>query len=288
MMPTAIQSPSTPPLSCDLSALFDIVERVESLPEEACGAFLFTDRDAKKGMIYIERGRLCWAVVRGMGRRLTDLVLREASRDISLENIEALYQSCRVEGRPWGQTLVEQGIVDPDGLRTALARHTAEGLSAITGFRQASCSWLDKGDASYDAMFTFDAAEMGALIGGLRHKGWQPVAFDELRRLVPPNTFAAAYVWPESNGDHLPIAIVGSVDRSLTTAIDLGKWAHNELQLGQAVSRGCSPVTAITAAGQAIVTWTSEFGYCAAVCESFPILARTLSNMSRAQPLRAT
>lgn len=287
MLLAAVQSPSSPPLACDFSALFDIIERVESLPGDACGAFVLTGAESEKGTVYVECGRVCWAAVRGMGRRLTDLVLREADTKISIEDIEGLYQSCRVEGSPWGQTLVERGIVSPDGLRNALGRHTAEAIAAVTNFAQLRCHWLDRGNASYDAMFTFDMVEVGAWVGSLRHRDHRKPALGQLEELVPVGTFAAAYVWPDTRIDELPIAVVSSSERSVATAIELGRWAHNQLQLAEAVAERCSPVTAIAADGQAIVTWKIEHGYCAAICESFATMARVLSGLARAVPRRA-
>lgn len=283
MSAVAVQSPPKPLSSGDFSALSDIVERVESLPVNACGAFVFTGAGCQKGTVCVEGSRVCWAAVSGMGRRLTDLVLGEAQTKMSLADIQALHRSCRVDGRPWAQTLVERGIVDPNGLRNALGQHTAEALAVISSFQRLQCQWIDRGGASYDAMFSFDPAEVAAWVGSLRHARFQEPAARLLRRLVPPGTFAGAYVWPGTLLDHLPIAVVASSERTLGTVVELGKWAHSQLELAHAVAQGSSPITGVSADGQAIVTWTAPHGFCVAVCESFSVLARVLSELARGQ-----
>lgn len=281
MMGAVVQSSSSPSSDCDLHALRDMLERVETLPEEACGALLFSDSGNRKGTLYVEHGRICWAVARGMGRRLTDLVLGEAASGITHTQMEALYKACRVDGRPWGQTLVEQGVIEPAGLRLALAKHTAEALSAMSQWSRPTCHWLDRGQVSYDAMFTFSTPEIAATVGASRHAGARAERLAELRALVPEGAFGAAYPWPESERDQLPIAVVGADARPVETVIDLGKWAHNQLELARAMAQECSPVTAVSAAGGAVVAWTTAGGFAAAVCDTFQMLARMLSNHMR-------
>ena len=268
-------------VDCNLSSLLDMLERVEELPQAACGALLLKATGDHEGTIYIEHGRLCWAVAHGMRKRLTDLVLQEAGDRTSRDQLEALYDTCRASGRPLGQTLVQERIITADGLRSALARHTAEALNLMSSWSRPECHWLDRGESSYDAMFTFDTVEISAEVSSLSQGLERRRREDELRAVVPKGAFAAAFVWPTHEREQLPVAVLGSGEHSIQTAVELGKWACNQLGLAGAVAETCHLMTAASNLGGAVVTWTSEAGFYTALCESSSVLARLLSNYTR-------
>lgn len=274
-------------LHCDLDGLVDLLERVEALQESQCGVLRLVDRGARHGSIYVERGRICWAVADGMQQRLTDMVLQEALLPVVRSDLERLYMRCRDEGEPLGQTLVACGIIDEAGLYSALGRHSAEALVRMSGWGALVEGFQEHAERTYDAMFTFEPVALLSWVGSERHPESALEHGRVLSAIVPGGCFGASYVWPEDYLDQLPVRVVSAEGRAASAAVGLGRWAHNALDLASAVVEHPSPVTAISSTGEAIVAFMGGNGFYAAVCDSFQGVARLLSNYTRIEnPLK--
>lgn len=179
------------------------LERIESLPSTASGAFVVGDKECM-GTICVEHGQVCWAVSKGMARRLTDLLCEHDATGRRRSQLEDIYQRCRKEGMPLGQTLVNLQLVSAQGLRSALARQTVESLMRLSPHLDDEPAWVSHEAGSYQAMFTFDPVETASLIGAELHPESGRAAARELRTVVPPGCFAAAFETQRSYMDQFP------------------------------------------------------------------------------------
>src|SRR5262249_15513945 len=135
--------------------LIDALAWVERLNPLDSGLLSFSE--AHGGGIFAENRRICWVAAQGLQHRLRDL-LRDRSILSELE-IERFYQRCHSEGRPFGQTLVKEGLIEPPELERVLRRHSAESLIKLCRVPQ-TLEWSSRGGRGYAPQFTFPALDV--------------------------------------------------------------------------------------------------------------------------------
>ncbi|HEY0840141.1 MAG TPA: hypothetical protein VGD74_08145, partial [Vulgatibacter sp.] len=104
-----------------------LLERVEAVGTEASGALIFGDA----GMVLVERGRVCWAVAADRQERLGTILREHCHASVSQEVLDATFRRCQQEGRPLGESLLEQGLITSEALREALLRQSIEGIHSL-------------------------------------------------------------------------------------------------------------------------------------------------------------
>ena len=257
------------------------LERIETLPPKMSGVYLVRDQQDICGAIYIDRGQLCWAMALGMERRLTELLCASDDGRLHPQTLQRVYRHCKEARAPLGETLIKLQLVSSEGLREALVRQTVESLLQLSPFLKQEPGWVAHDEGTYHPQFSFGVVEAASWVGGLLHERARAHASRELKSMVPAGCFAAGFVWPETDMDYFPVFALCGADRTIATALDLGRFSHNQLQLGEAVSKKCNAVVGLGGNGHAVVTWVFDSGYCAVVCESTSQMARLLSNLSR-------
>ncbi|MET0592003.1 MAG: hypothetical protein ABW133_04840, partial [Polyangiaceae bacterium] len=129
--------------------------KVEHLGVAESGLLSFCDKPG--GGIFVENGRICWVAADGLQHRLRDLLRRRAvGREAAVDEI---YERCRVQRRPFGQTLVTEGVVSSSELEIVLRRHSAESLLHLCR-KVVPRRWASRGSRGYSADFTFRAVDV--------------------------------------------------------------------------------------------------------------------------------
>lgn len=150
--------------------ILDVLSMIDDLGGGATGQVVFGDVAPVRGHICIEDGRICWATARALAKRLTG-ALREHS-DLGDVEFEWLYERCRAERKPIGQTLVEQGRLAPETFSGLLLQHSAESIVELCRDGSAM-SMIPTSSRRHDPEFTFSAAEMlfeiGSTVWGDHH-----------------------------------------------------------------------------------------------------------------------
>lgn len=145
---------------CDgADAVLDVLSQVEALPERATGALVFGLHPNISGVVLLEQGRVCWATAHGMRHRLTDLLRECCDPPMNYLEMERVFQQCKEQNKPMGETLVEYGLIDPEALRAALLRHTAESLAASTCWTSQP-RWVEHRSRGYQSAYTFLPTEL--------------------------------------------------------------------------------------------------------------------------------
>lgn len=260
------------------------LESLDALSPETTGTYVVRDTEAARGVVYVEGGKLCWAAAQGMGRRLKQLLCEfDEAGKLRPEMLRRICQHCRDEQVPLSKVLVSQQIISYEALRNALARHTAESLLRLSPLLVSSPDWVPHAAGSFHPMFSFEGIEAAAWIGGVLHDDVQSAARRLLAKTVPADCFAAAFAWPQSHMDQLPVLITSAVNRSTRLALGLGTWAREQLQDLHVAGGATSYAVAIANDGSSAVAWPFAAGYCVALCEQPGHLARLISNLSRKQ-----
>lgn len=200
-----------------------LLSHVEESYAGRTGAVLVGPPDEPDGTLFLERGRLCWAVASGMRTRLSDLLRADASPPLSAETLEGVYQRCRRERRPLGEMLVDGGFVTPDALRRALLHHTAEAVVLLTERDCRGERWVEHRGAAYDARFTFSAAEIWCAGGAMLDAGLAASALGELETVVEaPSRGVSALV---HGSEVLLLAQCGEPPLSIAETLQFATWA---------------------------------------------------------------
>ena len=217
----------------------DVCTFVDGLDRRAAGELLVHADDAS-GVVFVERGRICWAAARGLARRLTELLLDRAP-GIDAANLEELFRYCHARSAPLGETLVERGIVSAEDLRSALFVHTAESLTALCR-RESRMAWHARKGPGYSPRFTFTTTELLAesLVGTAGS-----VSTQMLREI-----FTSTGEWGASfvrGGAALPelVAMHGALPETVASIRGLGKWAASALDVASTFQDDDALVTSL-------------------------------------------
>ena len=83
--------------------LLRLLKGIDSLPQGATGALVFTSRDAPQGTVLVEDNRVCWAAASNMERRLTDILRRQTDPPLRVDDFEEIYEECYRDKIPLGK-----------------------------------------------------------------------------------------------------------------------------------------------------------------------------------------
>ncbi len=224
------------------------LSHVERLRQTDSGILSFGE--APVGGIFVEQGRVCWVAARGLQRRLRDLL--RANSSMSTEQLEKMYERCRLEGRMLGETLVDEGLIGPSELQRALRQHSAECLLDLCRASR-STSWASHGGRGYAPRFTFRAVDLLFDSVALVYPDLQAQAKSELALVDAPGRRAVAFVRDDSADTLLPLAETGGhgVEHMLGLSRGLASVPHACLELGATPSFTLST----TGAGETVLLW---------------------------------
>lgn len=203
--------------------LLRLLKGIDSLPQGATGALVFTSRDAPQGTVLIEDNRVCWAAASNMERRLTDILRRQTDPPLRVDDFEAIYEECYRDKLPLGETLLERQIITSDGLWRAIRQHTAEAIAMLSTTEKLTPVWASNRVRRYDAQFTFSTAEILSSIGAFGSEAEAGEATRILSQITRGNTLGVAYLM---EGPGLPIAQVSADSWKCQALVDLGEWAR--------------------------------------------------------------
>ncbi|MBV8517119.1 MAG: hypothetical protein JO197_06900 [Acidobacteria bacterium] len=252
-----------------------LLETIDELHAGQSGSLSFGS--ASQGIVLVQSGRVCWAASSMMPTRLTDR-LRHACT-LSEHSLQLIFRDCRASGTPFGETLVERGIVSFDVLRTALLQHNAETLLQLAG--QPAPQWRPAKIEQYDPSLTFTSAEL------LAHSAdgwWGPLAAaarDELRAALRDRhavglSFLRA---PETADSIVPVGFVGTDDLSAREMLAIGRAAERAMQSCSAA--GGRLVASTRADGRTTVIWIDDGAYYVAFGDDRSEMAFIVAHLSR-------
>jgi hypothetical protein len=254
-----------------------ILTQVDDLDENATGALRFDGT----GIVFVEARSVCWAIAVGMERRLTDLLCQQRSPPIESSALEELVKGCRAKGTPVGEALVASGQVSEAGLRSALARQTAEAIVRIAQSGARCHGFEEHTRSGYDARFVFPTSEILARIGANRQRALAAAARQRLADVLVPDTSGVAFVHDDCERIPVLVAAMGAAPQRVDDLLDVCRWV---VRLFDAAAP-FDPATHIAAAswrGSGLVVWRSQQITFAALCTTRASSTVLLSRLSAA------
>ena len=278
-MAVALASLSVLP-SASVRALGELLELVHELPDGATGELVVGEEDAPLGAIFVERGRVCWAAARGLGRRLIDLLTRTSARPLDPLAVESLYRRCRETRTPFGERLVQEGLIASDELRAALRRHTLESCALLSA-SQARTRWFPRPRGGYNPAFTYSTAELVVSAGAARDCLRAEVARQELQRVASKRLCGLAFARDAGFAEPTAIAALDADDMKPRTLSAIGRWSADALDVASAVTRKVRFHVVSTAGGHAALTWERDAVAYVALLADHGSLSRALVALVR-------
>lgn len=258
------------------SVLIDALVEVEGLTTAEDGSGLLSfGAGTGNGGILVEKGRICWAVARGMQQRLRDL-LGSFAADHGVD-IEHIYQRCRADGTPFGQTLVDEGFITARELEVALRRHSAESLIALCSDDDSQRSWKSRGTRGYSPRFTFRPVDVLLDVAALYVPELQDAARLELGHFDAPDRHGGAFWFDRGYDGAVPIAAFGGL--TVQELWTLGRWAVSLPQATRELGATPSFTLASTAAGDTIAVWWHRELIYAVACDDRSAVASILAHL---------
>ena len=214
-------------INFDVPTLVRLLKGIDRLPEGATGALVFTSKDAPQGTVLVENNRVCWAAASNMEHRLTDILRHESDPPLPSETFDEIFVECHRDRIPLGETLVERGLVTPDGLWHGLLKHTAEAICVLATGSSLSPVWATNRQRRYDAQYTFSTSELLSCAGSFGFEEQASEAQQTLQEITPTGGVGLAYLADTSH--ELPLAHVAAEGWDCEELVELGKWARDAL-----------------------------------------------------------
>jgi hypothetical protein len=236
------------------TAVQRFLSEVEDVPLADVGALVVERNGGREGVVLVEEGRVCWAAAARMPRRLSDLLLERAP-GLEAKDLQQVFERCRVQGRPLGESLVSDGLLSPDGLRRALLEHTADALSLLAGCAGARTRWFSRDERSYDPRFTFSTVELAT---ALATRELPDLASEASATLVATLTEGSCGVaLYRGGGASRPVSIAqhGPRELSLAAIEILSEWAVRSLDLSSAFTEGARFTVSTLDTGESWIGW---------------------------------
>lgn len=205
------------------AALSSLFSQLSESPLDGTGAWSFGSEGREVGFVLMEQGGVCFATARGLNQRLTDLIVEH--HGVEREEVEAVWDQCRVRRTPIVEALAEHNLLSPSALEAVLLQHTAESIEKLASLRPESAVWLPHAGAGYRPRFTF--ALPNVMARALAHASGADGAELEARlaRLGDAHTTLIAY----AEASQLPLAMAGPLKLDLTDLYEIGWVAHTLL-----------------------------------------------------------
>jgi len=262
------------------AAIARLLAEVEDVPRTDVGALVLERGAEREGVVLVEAGRVCWAAASRMPRRLTDLLL-ERSAGLDPSTLQGVFRRCRAEGRPLGESLVEDGLLSADGFRAALLDHTVDGLARLAAERAARPRWISRNESSYDPRFTFSTVELATVAASRQLPDVASRSAEALARLLPGGTSGAALYRGGSGARPVPVAHRDADEIGVGGLDGLSSWAVSSLDIASVFADSACEVVAHLSSGERWVGWRDGDLVYVAVCPRAPQLAALLGRLRR-------
>lgn len=213
-----------------------VLAEVEDLPEDACGVLRFEDH----GMVLVEHRRICWAVAKGMEKRLSDLLRHQRQPPLDRKELEGILRRCRTSGTPLGEALLESGQITEDGLRSALFRQATEAVAHIARASTLRWTFHPHTSARYDARFLFSPVEVFCALGARRDRVMAAAARRALEAQVPDDAVGFAFLTDASERVSVVVSVVGELVFRVPAMLDACSWATALFDIAALVDPGVS------------------------------------------------
>lgn len=258
-----------------------LIERITALSRSATGALLFGPKSNPDGAILVEKGRVCWAASKAMGRRLTDLLRAHIDPELGPDALEEIVHRCRSENKPLGESLLEKGHISSDALRGALRQQTSEAILFLSQSSGEPPQWVSHRQQRYDARFTFSPVEILASIGGACMPALGARAKGEIDDVLRLGGSALAYTWVGASAALFPLVEVQGAGLAVREMFELAAWATGALSVQLGARAPVGLVAALGASGDAVVTWLSDGVIYVVICQNPASLAHVLGKRAK-------
>ncbi|HET9621842.1 MAG TPA: hypothetical protein VFP84_10765 [Kofleriaceae bacterium] len=258
-----------------MRAAVQVMHVLERVPSAASGALVRARPDGSlAGALLVERGRVCWAMSQ-RSRRLTDILVAEQD-SLSRAELAAVVAMCTRDRRPFGETLIERGLISLPVLHRALLRHTCEALDCLVRDDAESWAWRAHSGYGYHPMLTFSPAELLAGVRALAHPMLAAQARDRLREVVRPGQLG--FAMERAAGARLPLAQIGCECVDLAALGDLAAQAADMMAVASVA--GVAVALAELDAGGACASWNEGNVSFVVLCDGDLAFNRLLAQMA--------
>ena len=211
----------------------EVLHALEQVPSAASGALVRARGDGTMaGALLVEHGRVCWAMSQRSPRRLTDILVAEQD-SLSRAELDAVVALCTREHRPFGETLLERGLVSRSVLHRALLRHTCEALDCLVRDDAWPWAWVAHNGFGYHPMLTFSPAEVITGVRAIAHPVLAARAAARLAQVVRGDQ--RGFAIERVTGARLPLAQIGCEGIDLAVLGDLAIQADEVMAVASTV-----------------------------------------------------
>ena len=138
-----------------------LLRAIEDLDDEPTGVL----RLYPAGQVYLESGRVCWALFPGQQARLVQLLRHQRNPPIPEATLSEVIHESQSSHTPFVKSLVDSGKLTREGLRAALLSHSAENMARMAHFKWSVEEFVPFRGSTYGSEFVFSTVELLTSLG---------------------------------------------------------------------------------------------------------------------------
>lgn len=210
----------------------EFIRRIDALPKDRAGALVFGEREAARGVVYVELGRVCLAMDTTAPGRLREMLHPERLRTRSAA-MATLMRSVKS-----ASDVVQMYRLGHLALRPVLLEHCCDAIRGLLLEDHGPPSWFERANR-YSARLSFDTAEV--LAGLCRAQDGTEIHEGLLRRQFEGKASAVAVYRPDVGPASLRDAR-DDLQLGVDVLLQLAAWGEQALRSAASVCNAAEVV----------------------------------------------
>lgn len=145
-------------------------ELIEIIVREAGkneGGEIIVKNGKDSARVHLVNGEIAWIMVTTMKENLSSELVEKAGLDRS--DLQRVFDECKIEGKNFGETVIEWGLISRGDFRQILLRHTSNALAEMLLWEDSQMIFVNS-KQKYNSTLTFKPEEVFAEIDSVYHR----------------------------------------------------------------------------------------------------------------------
>ncbi|MCK4508245.1 MAG: response regulator [Desulfuromonadales bacterium] len=135
----------------------ELIEIIVSESAKNEGGEIIVKSDKDSGRVHLINGEIAWIMATTMKETLYSELIEKAGLDSS--DLQRVFDECKLNGKNFGETVIEWGLIPRENFRQILLRHTSNALAEILLWEDSQMIFVNS-NRTYNSVLTFKPEEV--------------------------------------------------------------------------------------------------------------------------------